>query len=226
MTIMNNIFQIKQRMQAAAERVNRDPATIRLVAVTKYVSPAQINEALETGITEIGESRVMQAAERFSQLKFQPIKHLIGTLQTNKVRSALKNFDLIHSVDRPELVSELSKQAVKLDQVVKLLIQVNVAGEASKHGIDPMGLDNLLEQIKQDKRLIPMGLMTIAPEVADPELVRPVFRKLRELFDEIAIRESITTWQELSMGMSNDFEVAIEEGASLVRIGTALFDNK
>jgi len=223
MTISENVFRIKQRIQVAAQRANRDPAEIRLVAVTKYVTLEQVNEVLQAGITEIGESRVLQAQQKFSELTFQPEKHLIGTLQTNKVKSALETFDLIHSVDRPELVVELSKQAAKLERRVQLLVQVNIAGEMTKHGINPAELDSLLEQIKQDQRLIPMGLMTIAPEVDDPERVRPIFRKLRELFNEIAVKQSFEVWHELSMGMSNDFEVAIEEGASLVRIGTALF---
>ncbi len=205
-------------------RAGYDPSAITLIAVTKYVDIGRINEAIRAGVTDIGENRIQDALLKLPLLEGKPVKHLIGSLQTNKAKQALAEFDLIHSVDRLPLVVELAKQAEKLNKRAEILIQVNISGEVSKHGLSPEQLPQLLEAIKIHPVLIPSGLMTIAPLVSNPELTRPIFRRLREMFLESAARFDLgPNWRYLSMGMSQDYEVAVEEGANLVRIGSALF---
>ncbi len=224
MSISDNVLTIKTQVDEAARRVNRDPASIKIIAVTKYVDTAAMNAVIRAGIPDIGENRIQDAIVKFPMLQGNVTKHLIGSLQTNKVKTALAEFDLIHSVDRPELVRELAKQAEKLGMTVRFLIQLNISGEATKHGLEPAGLSELLKLIQEYRQLIPCGLMTIAPLAENAAAARPVFQRLNELFHEAAVRFNLgPSWQYLSMGMSQDFEVAIEEGANLVRIGSAIF---
>lgn len=217
-------MEIKRRIGEAALRAGHDPSVITLIAVTKYVDAGRINEAIRAGVTDIGENRIQDALVKLPLLEGKPVKHLIGSLQTNKTKQALAEFDLIHSVDRLPLVVELAKQAEKMNKRAEILIQLNISREVSKHGLHPEQLPELLEVIKTYPVLIPRGLMTIAPLVPDPELARPIFRRLREVFLESAARFDLgANWRYLSMGMSQDYEVAVEEGANLVRIGSALF---
>lgn len=227
MSIGDNLQTIKTRIRQSALKANRNPAEITIVAVTKYVTVDRINEALRCGITDIGENKVQDGLHKFPLLDQEVTRHLIGTLQTNKVKKALEIFDLIHSVDREELVLELAKQAAQRNRPIKFLIQVNISKESSKHGIDSDELFGLLDRIHGFPYLSPAGLMTMAPFDAGPEVTKEVFRGLRLLFEEAGRRyfiESGNEWRYLSMGMSRDYPQAVEEGANLVRIGTALFD--
>ena len=227
MDIAANLNLLNQKILASARKVNRDPDEITLIAVTKFASLAETNQAIQAGITAIGENRVRNAKEKFPYLDPGVTKHLIGSLQTNKVKAALELFDLVHSVDRPELVAELATQALKLQKPVRFLIQLNISGETSKHGLNPKDLPGLLLQIQAEPALIPCGLMTIAPLVDDPEYSRPVFRELKRLFVESANNFELgSEWKFLSMGMTQDYQVAVEEGANLLRIGTAIFKSE
>jgi PLP dependent protein len=224
--ITENLQHIQMQVKNVALRVARDPALIKIIAVTKYTGVEQMNEAIRAGVTDIAENRVQDAVAKFPFLEGSVMRHLIGTLQTNKVKTALLEFDFIHSVDRIELIEALAKEASKLERQVKCLLQVNISGEASKHGIKPVDLPVLLDKIGHFANLTPMGLMTIAPFMDEPEQARPIFRCLKNLFDESAKNRDInnnSNWCYLSMGMSRDYQVAIEEGANMIRIGTAIF---
>ena len=223
MGIPENLSNIRERIGECAAKVQRHPSEITLVAVTKYVGVAEMNAALRAGVSDIGENRVQDGIAKFPLLERSVTRHLIGSLQTNKVKGALTYFDLIHSVDRPELVQELTKHAKPMGKKVKLLIQLNISGEISKHGLAPAKLFDLLKMIREADTLIPAGLMTIAPLTENAESSRPVFRRLKELFEEVAVKYPSSDWRYLSMGMSQDFEIAVEEGANIVRIGTAIF---
>jgi PLP dependent protein len=227
MSITENLVSIKNRIAASAARTGRDPAGITLIAVTKYVGMDPVNQAIAAGVTDIGENRVQDGQSKFPLLVGKVNRHLIGSLQTNKVKNALQFFDLIHSVDRPDLIHELAKQASKLNRRVEFLIQLNISGEVTKHGLHSDELPVLLQVISGFDCLIPCGLMTIAPLDGEAEAARPIFRHLKILFDEAARNFNLgKNWRYLSMGMSQDFEVAVEEGANLLRIGTAIFTSK
>ncbi len=215
-SIKRNVDAIRKRMEAAAARAGRRPSEVTLVAVTKMVGPPAIQEAFAAGLRHFGESRVQEASEKIpSLLPLCPGSswHLVGHLQTNKARPAAALFNLIHSVDSLKVAEAISQHAVA---DVAVLIQVNVAGEASKHGFSVPDTIPALESVARLPRVRIRGLMTIAPYTDDPEQVRPVFRQLRLMRDALGL-------EHLSMGMSDDFEVAIEEGATLVRIGRAIF---
>ncbi|NPA15840.1 MAG: YggS family pyridoxal phosphate-dependent enzyme [Deferribacteres bacterium] len=224
--VAKNLESVRKRIEAACERVGRDPSSVRLVAVTKTVPPEVIEEAIRCGVTDIGENRVQEARDKYEVIGGKVRWHMIGYLQRNKVKYAVKIFDVIHSVDRLELVNELEKRLSREGRRLPVLLEVNVAGEESKHGVAPDNLEELARSVLESPSLEPVGLMTIAPYVEDAEEVRWVFRRLRELRDEL--NESLQTgaFKELSMGMTNDFEVAIEEGATMVRIGTAIFGER
>lgn len=229
MSIAANLQQIQAQVKQAAAKTGRDFSGLKIIAVTKYVGVTEMNEVIRAGITDIGENRVQDAKAKFPFLENPPsgaklTRHLIGTLQTNKVKAALAEFDLIHSVDRMELVEALAKEAAKLDRRVELLIQLNISGEITKHGLRPGDFPILLDKIKSFQNLVPCGLMTMAPLTDDPEKTRPVFRQLKTIFDETAkTLKNAPHWRYLSMGMSQDYRVAVEEGANLLRIGTAIF---
>lgn len=213
---------VRERIAAAAERAGRDPGEVTLIAVTKTVDVERITAVLRQGVEHIGENRVQEAEEKFPRLTVPCTKHLIGRLQRNKVGKALELFDLIHSVDRIPLVERLAQRAA--GRQVDILLQVNVSGEASKAGVSPDELPRLAEAAAATGVLRVRGLMTMAPYTVDPEETRPVFAALRRLNE--ALRERglpNVTCDILSMGMSNDFEVAVEEGATHVRVGSALF---
>ncbi len=220
--------QIKDRINRAASACGRDPETIRLVAVSKTVAAEQIKDAIEAGVTILGENYVQEAQNKMCQLAAYPVSwHFIGHLQSNKAKYAVKLFDLIHSVDSLKLAKELDKQAKKNNKIQSILIQVNVAEETSKSGVFVEDTANLIHDISALTNLAVKGLMTMPPYFYAPEKVRPYFKALRELRDRIkADSISRVNLDELSMGMTGDFEVAIQEGATLVRIGTAIFGER
>ena len=234
MSIATNVAAVQARIAAAARRAGRDPAEITLVAVTKTHPPELVAEAVAAGARALGENRVQEAAskiEALRELRSELRWHLIGHLQRNKAKVAAELFDLVHSVDSLRLAEALARQ-VAPGRRLPILLQINVSGEASKEGFAlPGGATSAallallpeLEQLVALPQLEVRGLMTVAPMVADPEQARPVFKALRELRDELARRLPAARWDELSMGMTDDFEVAISEGATIVRVGRAIF---
>jgi pyridoxal phosphate enzyme (YggS family) len=224
--LLNNVSAIFKKMSYAAMRAGRNPEDVRLIAVTKTVGIETIKEAVEIGLRMFGENRVQEAKDKISNLKSQISNtmiewHLIGHLQKNKAKYAVNLFDLIHTVDSVGLAEELNKQAEKAGKIQRVLVQVKLSEEEAKQGASEEEMMPLLAVIKHLSNLKIEGLMTMPPFFEDPEMARPYFRRLRELRDEAEKRGF--SLPELSMGMSNDFEVAIEEGATLVRIGTAIF---
>jgi pyridoxal phosphate enzyme (YggS family) len=224
MTIALNLASIQERIRKAALRAGRDPVAIRLVAVSKTVSAESIQEAITAGVTILGENYVQEARNKIARIGKQVEWHFIGHLQSNKARSAVDLFSTIHSVDRLSLAEALNQEANKQGKILPVLIQVNISGEESKSGINPQETLQLLERIAGLQHLSVQGLMTMPPWFEDPENARPHFNALRKLREELANKKIHgVSLQELSMGMSGDFEVAIEEGATLVRVGTAIF---
>jgi len=220
---------VRARVAQAGERSGRAASAVQLVAVTKTVSVATIRAAYELGLTTFGENRVQEASAKIAELHLAGARwELIGHLQTNKAGLAVTLFDRIESVDSLHLAEVLSARAAAVGRRLPILLEVNVAGEASKSGFAPDDLMAAARAVAALPAIEPQGLMTVAPLVAEPEAVRPVFRLLRELRDRL--REAAPVggggWPELSMGMSDDFEVGIEEGATLVRLGRALFGER
>jgi len=222
--IAANIKGIIHKIKLAAERVGRKEESVKLVAVTKTVDVSRIKEAIRAGIKIIGENRVQEAREKFKDIGKEVEWHLIGHLQTNKVKYIFDIFSLIHSVDSLSLAEEIQKRAENKGLETDILIEVNLSGEKTKFGILPEKAINFVKDISRFKNINIMGLMTIPPFSESPEDSRKYFKMLRMLRDDIQ-REGIEM-KELSMGMSNDFEVAVEEGATMVRIGTAIFGER
>jgi pyridoxal phosphate enzyme (YggS family) len=223
--ILQNLQQVKARIARAAHLSGRDPGEITLVGVTKTVSVQRIAEAVDAGLTDLGENRVQEALGKIAHFQGRPVNwHLIGQLQTNKVRQILPRVELIHSLDRFKLAKELDSRAENLQMKANCLVEVNVAGEASKAGL-PLGqVDDFVGTVVSECPHVAVhGLMTVAPYAENPEDVRCYFRQLRRLFDRMA---DVYGFRHLSMGMSNDFEVAIAEGATMVRVGTAIFGRR
>ncbi len=224
-SLARRVRQILDRIRRAAERTGRPPDTVRLVAATKTVSAERIREGLGAGLSILGENRMQEALSKVALLRdLSPRWHFIGQLQRRKVRDAIGTFELIHSVDSVELAQEINRRAGDAGVKQAVLLEVNIAGEASKAGFSPQVLMQDLRLLGDLPHLRIQGLMTIPPPTERPEDARPYFRGLRELGVRIAAqRISSLVMQEYSMGMSHDFEVAIEEGATLVRVGTAIF---
>ncbi len=220
--------QIKERIRQTAESCNRDAESVRLVAVSKTIPAETVKDAIESGVTILGENYVQEAREKFNALVQYPVSwHFIGHLQSNKAKYAVRLFDLIHSVDSLKLARELHKQAQKAAKVQPILLQVNISGEGTKSGISAKEAPGLISEISRMENLSVKGLMTMPPYFYQPEKVRPFFAALRELRDEIKKQAPANvSMEELSMGMTGDFEVAIEEGATFVRIGTAIFGER
>lgn len=231
--ICDNISAIRDKIKEAAEKSGRDPALIKLICVTKSRSTEEINEAVNCGISDIGENKVQEAIVKRKALfpepyTLNPVKwHMIGHLQTNKVKDAVRIFDLIHSVDSLRLAKEIDGQAARINKIQDILIEVNTSGEETKFGIKSAELTELVKNISALKNIRLQGLMTIAPIVKDKEEARPYFSKLRQLQGELN-NLPFTNYHlpitELSMGMTQDYEAAVEEGATMVRIGTAIFE--
>jgi len=225
--ISNNLKNVKERIAEAALGSGRRPEDVQLVAVTKNVARESIVKAIEAGVTIVGENYVQEAKRKIEELGHGVRWDFMGHLQSNKARYAVGLFEMIHSVDRLSLAQELNRIAEKKGAKVRILIQVNISGEETKSGINPEGIVPLVTEITSMKNLSLEGFMTMPPYFDDPENARPYFVALRELRDTLceAHRGGISL-KELSMGMSGDFEVAIEEGATLVRIGTAIFGER
>jgi PLP dependent protein len=222
MDLASNLENIRQRISAACQRSGRAPESVTLQAVSKGQSPEAIRAAADLGLNLFGENRVQEAKIKIGQCPGNLRWHMIGHLQSNKCRDAVHYFEMIQSVDSLALAEELDKWADKAAKTMPILLEVNVAGESSKFGYQPEMLLAELEHLNALKKLEIHGLMTVAPWAEDPEKVRPVFRKLRELKEQCGQILGAPLAQ-LSMGMSGDFEIAIEEGATLIRVGTALF---
>jgi hypothetical protein len=225
--ITANINKIKQRIAAAAARCNRAPDSIKLLAVTKTVPLPAIEQAIEAGITALGENYVQEAKEKIAVIGGRVSWHMIGHLQTNKAKYTVNLFDYIHSVDRLELAAEINKRARLIARKINILIEINVSGEKTKAGITASEAIELIKNVSMLESVSVKGLMTMAPYSTNPENSRPYFSELRNLRNKI-ISEGITNIQmeELSMGMTDDFEIAIEEGATIVRIGRAIFGQR
>lgn len=226
--IQNNLEIVQKKIKNAALRVNRDPRTIRLIAVTKTVSVDHVHEAIAAGITLFGENYIQEARSKIESIGRDDISwHFIGHLQSNKAKYAARLFDMIHSVDSVNLARELDKRAKKENRVLPILIQVNIAQVAAKYGTNPAKLIALIRNIAPFENISVRGLMTMPPYFNEPEKVRPYFRELKKLQSRLK-EEGIPNirMEELSMGMTGDFEAAVEEGATMVRIGTALFGKR
>jgi hypothetical protein len=222
--IRANLESIRRRMAAAAERSGRAPESVRLVAVTKTVGLDEIRALHDLGVRDFGESRVLEALRRIRALNELGARwHMIGHIQTNKANKAIGAFDLIHSLDSVRLAEALDAAAMRREAQVPALVEVNVSGEPTKSGFAPGELGPALERIGGMKSLRVDGLMTLAPIAADPQQTRPVFAQLRALRDRFARAVPGIELRLLSMGMTQDFEVAVEEGADLIRVGQALF---
>lgn len=225
--VRERIEQVRRRIAEAAGRSGRDPNDVQLVAVTKAVAVSQIREALDAGLKVFGENRVQEAKGKVALLSSPSIQwHLVGTLQTNKSKLAVELFELIHSLDSVKLAASMDRHGAALRKQVRALIEVNLEGESDKSGLHESELLPLLQACRAYAHLTIEGLMAIPPFHRNPQDVRPYFRRLRLLRDRAADTHPDFRLRHLSMGMSNDFEVAIEEGATLVRIGTAIFGNR
>jgi hypothetical protein len=227
MDFKKRLENVKDRINKAAFKCGRDPESIHLVAVSKTISANRVREAIMAGVTTLGENYVQEARNKFNVLGTFPVSwHFIGHLQSNKAKYAVRLFDLIHSVDTLKLAHELNKQANKVNKTQDILIQINVSKEPSKSGSDIQNAANLIKDIVLLENLSVKGLMAMPPFFNNPEKARPYFTALRVLRDQIQKVFPGVVLNELSMGMTNDFEVAIEEGATLVRIGTAIFGER
>ena len=226
--IARNLMAVQQRITETCTRCGRDSNAVRMIAVTKTVSAETVRGAIQAGAVLFGENYIQEAREKCGMLAEYPVSwHFIGHLQTNKAKYAVKLFDLIHTVDSLRLATELDREARKIGKVQKILIQVNIGKEASKSGVDAESTEMLILSLATFPNLSVRGLMVIPPFFDEPERVRPHFRGLRELRDSLNKSGIVgVSLDELSMGMTGDFEAAIEEGATMVRIGTAIFGER
>ena len=227
MDVAGNIGRIREVVAQAAARSGRSPAEVRLMAVTKTVDDERIAAAMQDGVDIIGENYVQEAKRKIETLGKGCEWHLIGRLQTNKAKYAVRLFDMIHSVDRLELAAEIDRRAAAAGHLMKILIEVNVSGEETKNGVPLADAADLVRRIAPLANLSIRGLMTMPPWFDDPEEARPFFRALRELRDRIAVeRIPRVEMTELSMGMTGDYPVAVEEGATIIRIGRGIFGER
>ena len=236
--ITHNLAQVQERIAEAALRVGRDPSEVTLVAVAKTFSPEAVVAAYQAGVRHFGENRVEEGAAKIPAVHAalpgpRPAWHMVGHVQSRKAKAVVAHFDYVHSVDRPKIARRLSRFAREAGRTLPVLLECNVSGEESKFGFDLQNWERdearqnaffaAVEEILALPALAVQGLMTMAPFVADPETVRPVFASLRGLLETLRDRFPAHDWFHLSMGMTGDFEVAIEEGATMVRIGRAIF---
>jgi pyridoxal phosphate enzyme (YggS family) len=220
-SVKENLLKVRERIERAAQKAGRDPKEIKLVAVSKTVEVDRIKEAIEAGVSILGENYVQEAQEKIEALGKSVSWHFIGHLQSNKAKYAVRLFDVIHSIDSIPLAEELNRRVEQPDRVIRVMIEVNLSKEATKFGTDEERVLNLARRIQNLDHLSLEGLMTMPPYFDSPEMSRPYYVALRELKDRM-VKEGIPL-KELSMGMSNDFEIAVEEGATYVRVGTAIF---
>ncbi|HZK28765.1 MAG TPA: YggS family pyridoxal phosphate-dependent enzyme [Clostridia bacterium] len=227
--IENNLTRVREAIEKSAVTSGRAPQSAKLIAVTKGLPLSDLEIALSYGQEAFGENRVQELTAKMEEAKERELAcewHMIGTLQTNKARFIVGEVDLIHSVDRVRLLRVIEQNASQRNIVQKVLLQVNVSGETSKHGFRPEKLGDLLDLQQEFAHIRIIGLMTMAPHFADPEQARPVFSRLRELRDDLAVAHNSPQLTELSMGMTNDYIQAVEEGATLVRVGSAIFNGQ
>lgn len=221
MSVKENLSHMKGKIKEACRKVDRQPENIQIIAVTKYVSNKRAKEVIDAGVVHLGENRDDTFLKKWNDLKEdKPIWHFIGTLQSRKVRNVINKIDYLHSLDRMSLAKEIEKRA---KNKVKCFVQVNVTNEQSKFGLDPSEVKQFILKLADFQKIEVIGLMTMAPLTDDEIVLRKCFRELRKLQQEIAeLQLEYAPCQQLSMGMSNDFQIAIEEGATMIRVGTAL----
>lgn len=225
--LKQQIEMVKDDVAKACQKIGKSSDSVTLLGVTKTYEPEIINASIDFGITDIAENRVQEILRKYDEVNKNVRWHLIGHLQTNKVKYIVDKVYLIHSVDSVKLAEEINNRAKKIDKIQKILIQVNVADETQKYGVSPDALDELLEAICHMENVKVCGLMNIAPLVEDPEILRTDFKIMNDLF--VRLKNCAYTNVEatvLSMGMSNDYEVAIEEGANMIRIGTKIYGKR
>jgi len=222
--IKENLEAVQKRIADAAGKTGRQPSEVTLVAVTKTVAPDPINQAIACGVTVIGENRVQEAIQKYPDITGPVQWHLIGHLQSNKAKKAVELFSLIHSVDTLNLAQEIGRRALEANQVQEILLEVNTSGEPQKYGFGQEEVLKALEAIKDIEGIKVLGLMTVGPLTEDDQRVRKAFRRLKAIFQEASkLGYPNIQMKHLSMGMSGDFEMAIEEGSNMVRIGSAIF---
>lgn len=220
MKVKDNLAVIHEKIEKACAKAGRKTDEVNIVAVTKYVSIDRAKEAVQAGLVHLGENRDDGLLRKYEALGEEPIWHFIGSLQTRKVKQIIHKAAYIHSLDRISLAKEINKRA---DKPVKCFVQVNVSGEASKHGLAPEEVEGFIQQLQAYPNIVVVGLMTMAPHIHDQDALRTYFRKLKDLQQDIQhLGLDNAPCKELSMGMSNDYEIAIEEGATFVRLGTSL----
>jgi len=229
--IRENVSRIRQRILKVCSKINQDAEKITIISVSKGRTIEQMKDVVEAGITDIGENRVQEAIFKYNNLTpntqhLTPIKwHMVGHLQTNKVKDAVRIFDLIQSVDSVRFAKEIDKQAGKINKIQDIFVEIKTSPEESKFGLKPDEAIKVIKDIVRLKNINIKGLMTIVPVVDDPEKARPYFRMLREFEDKInELRVTSYKLGVLSMGMTDDFEIAIEEGSNMVRLGRAIFE--
>lgn len=224
-TFQDRLDAVRVRIAAACGRAGRDPATVRMVVVAKTHGPERVRVAAECGVTVFGENKVQEAKAKIPLCPGNLSWHMVGHLQRNKVKDAVPLFDMIHSVDSVRLLETIDRMSEEAGKIMPVLVEVNVSGESSKFGLAPEGVPEVLETSNKLAHVNVVGLMTMPPFTEDPAKARPHFRQLRELRDRWRAQTGMNL-DELSMGMTNDFEIAIEEGATWIRIGTALFGER
>jgi pyridoxal phosphate enzyme (YggS family) len=224
--IAGNLQAVRGRIEAAARRAGRVPESVTLVGVSKTMPADRVREAVAAGLLDLGENKVQEARDKIDPVGPGPRWHLVGHLQSNKANQAARIFDMVHSIDGVDLLERLERGALAAARTIRALVQVDLAGESTKSGAPPDAIDAILERAADCSAVAVRGLMILPPHEDDPERTRPWFRRLRELNETLARRHARLTLSELSMGMTGDFEVAIEEGATLVRVGRALFGER
>jgi pyridoxal phosphate enzyme (YggS family) len=224
MNVSENLEVIQNQIAEACLKMNRNPEEVKIIAVTKYVSAERAQEAIGAGVVNLGENRAEGLLEKLDQLMDKPVWHFIGSLQTRKVKNIIEHVTYIHSLDRLTLAAEIDKRA---SSKVNCLIQVNASGEESKHGLKPEDVKGFISELAEFPNIVISGLMTMAPNTTDEQVIRACFKKLKQLQTDVqTMKLSYAPCSELSMGMSNDFQIAVEEGSTMVRIGTALVGNE
>lgn len=228
MKISENIETIKMNVQRAAEKVNKTIDDITIIAVTKTVDSDRAIEAIDSGLYNLGENRVQEFNNKYSVIKDKDVKwHIIGHLQTNKVKYVVGKVELIHSLESIPLAEEINKRAKQQGIIANVLIELNLGGEESKFGLDENSVFEFAKSIEQYDHIRVMGMMTVAPYDENPENIRWVFKKMKSIFDEMSNLNLINfEMKYLSMGMTNDYEIAIEEGSNMIRVGTAIFGSR
>lgn len=224
MSIENNLQEVQEKIRQAAERAGRDVSEITLIGVTKTHPVEPMREMIDLGILDLGENKAQEIRDKYPELDREANWHFIGHLQKNKVKYVIDKVGMIHSVESGSLAKEISKRAIKLEKVMPVLVEVNISGEESKHGLKPEEVSDFLTEIEALEGIRVCGLMTMAPNYDDIEKTRPVFKGLKTLFDELnGMGRELDV---LSMGMSNDYTIAIEEGATHVRVGNAILGKR